>query len=75
MSLFYTDHLVSIILFNYDSLNSMTILLFLCFYSLYYNFVNLNIICNNNNNNNNNNINNNNNNNMHREFRAFSQHV
>ena len=30
---------------------------------------------NNNNNNNDNNINNNNNNNMHREIRAFSQHV
>ena len=47
--LFYTDHLVSIILFNYDYLNSTTILLCLCFYSLYYHFVNLNFICNNNN--------------------------
>ena len=49
LSLFYTNHLVSIILFNYDYLNSMTILLCLCFYSLYYHFVNLNFICNNNN--------------------------
>ena len=49
LSLFYTDHLVSIILFNYDYLNSTTILLCLCFYSLYYNFVNLIFICNNNN--------------------------
>ena len=49
LSLFYTDHLVSIILFNYDYLNSTTILLCLWFYSLYYNFVNLNFICNNNN--------------------------
>ena len=48
-SLFYTDHLVSIILFNYDYLSSTAILLCLCFYSLYYNFVNLNFICNNNN--------------------------
>ena len=39
----------SIILFNCDYLNSTTILLCLCFYSLYYNFVNLNFICNNNN--------------------------
>ena len=49
LSLFHTDHLVSIILFNYDYLNSTTILLCLCFYSLYYNFVNLIFICNNNN--------------------------
>ena len=49
MSLFYADHLVSIILFNYDYLNSTTILLCLFFYSLYYNFVNMNLICNNNN--------------------------
>ena len=49
LSLFYTDHLVSIILFNYDYLNSTTILLCLCFYSLYYHFVNLNFICSNNN--------------------------
>ena len=47
-SLFYTDHLVSIILFNHDYLNSTTILLCLCFYSLYYNFVNFNSIYNNN---------------------------
>ena len=47
--LFYTDHLVSIILFNYDYLSSTAILLCLYFYSLYYNFVNLNFICNNNN--------------------------
>ena len=31
LSLFYTDHLVFIILFNYDCLNSTTILLCLCF--------------------------------------------
>ena len=47
LSLFYTDHLVSIILFNYDYLNSTTLLLCLCLYSLYYHFVNLNCICNN----------------------------
>ena len=41
--LFYTDQSVSIILFYYDYLNSTTILLCLCFYSLYYNFVNLNL--------------------------------
>ena len=50
LSLFYTDHLVSIILFNYDYLNYTAILLCLCFNSLYYHFVNLNFICNNNNN-------------------------
>ena len=49
LSLFYTDHLVSIILLNYDYLNSTTILLCLCFNSLYYHFVNLDFICNNNN--------------------------
>ena len=49
LSLFYTDHLVSIILFNYDYLNFTTTLLCLCFYSLYYHFVNLNFTCNNNN--------------------------
>ena len=48
-NLFYTDHLVSIILFNYDYLNSTMILLCLSFYSLYYHFVNLNFNCNNNN--------------------------
>ena len=48
LNLFYTDNLVSIILFNCDYLNSTTILLCLCFYSLYYHFVNLNFICNNN---------------------------
>ena len=45
LSLFYTDHSVSIILFNYDYLNSTTILSCLCFNSLYYHFVNLNFIC------------------------------
>ena len=49
LSLFYTDHLVSIVLFIYDYLNFTTILLCLCFYSLFYHFVNLNFICNNNN--------------------------
>ena len=49
LSFFYTDHLISITLFNYDYLNSTTILLCLCFYSLYYYFVNLNFVCNNNN--------------------------
>ena len=49
LSLSYTDHLVSIILFNYDYLNYTAILLCLCFNSLYYHFVNLNFICNNNN--------------------------
>ena len=49
LRLFYTDHLVSIILFNYDCLNSTTILLCLCFYSLHYTFENLNFICNHNN--------------------------
>ena len=48
-SLFYTNHKVSIILFNYGYLNSTTILLSLCFYSLYYHFVNRNFICSNNN--------------------------
>ena len=49
LSLFYTNHLVPIIVFNYDYLNSMKILLCLCFYSLYYHFVNLNFIDNYNN--------------------------
>ena len=49
LSLFYTDHLVFIILFNDDYLNSVTILLCLCFYSRYYCFINLNCICSNNN--------------------------
>ena len=47
--LFYTSHLVSIPLFYYDYLNSVTIILCPCFYSLYYNFVNLNFISSNNN--------------------------
>ena len=46
LSLFYADHLVSIIVFKYFHLNSMTILLCLCFYILYYHFLNLNFICN-----------------------------
>ena len=50
LSLFHTDHLVSIFLFNYDYLKSTTTLLCLCFYSIYYHFVNMNFICNNNNN-------------------------
>ena len=49
LSLFYTDHLLSIIIFNYDYLNSATILLCLCFYSPYYDFVNFSFICNENN--------------------------
>ena len=49
MSLSYTDHLVSIVPFIYDYLNFTTILLCLCFYSLFYHFVNLTFICNNNN--------------------------
>ena len=49
LSLFYTDHLVSISLFNYDYLNSTSISLCLCFYSLFHHFVNSNFICNNNN--------------------------
>ena len=48
LSLFCADHLLSIIVFNYDYLNSMTISLCSCFYFLYYHFVNLNFICNNN---------------------------
>ena len=47
--LFYTSHLVSISLFYYDYLNSVTIKLCPCFYSLYYNYVNLNFISSNNN--------------------------
>ena len=49
LSLSYTDHLVSIVPFIYDYLNFTTILLCLCFYSLFYHFVNLTFICNNNN--------------------------
>ena len=49
LSLFYTNHKVSIFLFSYDYLNSTAILLCLCFYSLYYHFVNWNFICSNNN--------------------------
>ena len=49
LSLFCKDHFVSIILFSYNYLSSTTISLCLCFDSLYYNFVNLNFICNNNN--------------------------
>ena len=49
LSLFYTDHLVFIILCNDDYLNSVTILLCLCFYCRYHYFVNLNCICSNNN--------------------------
>ena len=48
LSLIYTDHLVSISLFSYNYLNSTTVLLCLCFNSLYYHFVNMNFICNNN---------------------------
>ena len=48
LTLFYTDHLVSIVVFNYDYLNSMTTLC-ICFNSLYHHFVNLNFICNNDN--------------------------
>ena len=48
LSLFYTDRLVSIILFNYY-LNSTTILSCLCVYSLCNYFVNLIFICRNNN--------------------------
>ena len=49
LSLFFTAHLVPIILFNHNYLNSTTVLLCLCFYSLCYHFVNLHFICNNNN--------------------------
>ena len=45
LTLFYTDHLVSIAVFNYDYLNSMRTLS-ICFNSLYHHFVNLNFICN-----------------------------
>ena len=48
LSLFYTDHLLSIILFNYVYLNSLTIQLCLCFYSLYYHFLSSNFISNSN---------------------------
>ena len=49
LRLFYTDRLVSINLFNYYYLNSTTILLCLCVYSLWNYFVNLIFICRNNN--------------------------
>ena len=38
LSSIQTDHLISIIVFNYNYLNPMTILLCHCFYSLYYYF-------------------------------------